>query len=350
MSTDLNVFLNYMSGWTGASEKDIQSMIDEHNLFVSLGDFDSDGAIKTEFNTLVDMATKVRDETIAADALQISADAAAVASIWSFGFGMLAFAALEASVLITKAVISKHSKDLNQKLTTVDADIAAIVGPKVYQYITSYKANNNIVAAKQATGMSGQTCRSYLLQFMAQIEMAGDKLDVATFKKYANSASVLFNSDEIKEVYKALDTLNLSQQSDEDLKKCLNSIKGFEFGGSTALTLVRFGSIAIMANRMKVATTKLAQYNEVAEFVGAETKTSAFKMMDCLGKFFAGIAVVASVADAVLQILDIIDVVEQTKKMVDDLNGKIKTSYTDFFNGIKDAARHYNEATAKKTG
>lgn len=350
MSTDIFAFLNYMSGWTGGTDENIQSLIDEHNLFVSLGNFNSDAAIDTEFNTLVKMATTVRDETIAADALHISADAAAVASIWSFGLGMLAFAALETSALILKATISSQSKDLNNKLTTVDTDIAALIDPKVFQYIAAYKANNSIVAAKQTTGMDGQTCRSILLQFMAQIEMAGGKLDVATFKQYANSARMLFNSEEIKAVYDALDKLNMSSKSDDDLKNCIDSIKGFTFGGSTALTIVRFGSIGIMANRMKVATKKLAQYNEIAEIVGAEKKTSVFKMMDCWGKFFAGIVVIASVADAILEIIDIVDVVEQTKKMVDDLNGKIKTSYKDFFNGIKEAAKHYNEAITKKTG
>ena len=350
MSTDLMAFVNYMSGWTGGTDENIQSLIDEHNYFVSLGNFDSDAAIDTEFNTLVNLATTVRDETVAADALQISADAAAVASIWSFGLGMLAFVTLEASATILRATISSQSKDLNNKLKTVDTDIAAHIDPKVFQYITAYKANNSIVAAKQATGMDGQTCRSILLQFMAQIEMAGGKLDVATFKQYANSARMLFNSEEIKAVYNALDKLNMSPKTDDDLKNCIDSIKGFTFGGSMALTIVRFSSISIMANRMNVATKKLAEYNEIAEFVGAEKETSVFKMMDCWGKFFAGIAVIASVADAVLEIIDIVDVVEQSKKMVDDLNGKIKTSYKDFFNGIKDAAKHYNEAITKKTG
>ncbi|CAF9926582.1 MAG: hypothetical protein GOMPHAMPRED_004178 [Gomphillus americanus] len=351
MSTDLFAFLNYMSGWTGGTDEHIQSLINEHNLFMSLGNFNSDAAIGTEFNTLVDLATTVRDKTIAADALEISADAAAVASIWSFGLGMLAFAALQATATILRATISSNSKDLNNKLTTVDTDIAALIDPKVFQYIAAYKANNNIVAAKQATGMNGQTCRSILLQFMAQIEMAGGKLDVATFKQYANSARMLFNSEEIKAVYDALDKLNMSSKSDTDLKNCIDSIKGFTFDGSTALTIVRFGSITIMANRMKVATKKLAQYNEIAEFVGGvEKQTSVFKMMDCWGKFFAGIAVIASVADAILEIIDIVEVVEQTKKMVDDLNGKIKTSYKDFFNGIKEAAKLYNEAIKKKTG
>lgn len=349
MSTDLTTYLLYMSGWTGATEPDIQSMIDEHKLFVSLGNFNSDAAIDTEFNTLVDLATTVRDETIAADAIQIAADTAAVAAIWSFGLGMAAFATLEVTNAIMHKVISNKSKELNEKLKTVDTDIAAQIDPNVFKYVAAYKKNNDIVAAKQARGMDGQTCRSVLLQFMAQIESTGGTLDVATFKKYANSARILYESKEINDVYDALDKLNLSAKSDEDVKNCIDSLKGFTFGGSTALTIVRYTSIGIMAWRMNVATKRLAQYNEIAEFVGAETETSVFKMMDCWGKFFAGIAVVASVADAILEIIDIVDVVEQTKKMVDDLNGKIKTSYKNYFDGIKQAAQLYNEAAKKKT-
>lgn len=55
-------------------------------------------------------------------------------------------------------------------------------------------------------------------------------------------------------------------------------------------------------------------------------------------------------ADAVLEIIDIVDVVEQSKTIVDNLNGKIKKSYKDFINGIKEAGKHYNDATTKKTG
>ncbi|KAK1660049.1 hypothetical protein BDP55DRAFT_677622 [Colletotrichum godetiae] len=215
-----------MSGWTGGSNADIQSLINEHDFFVSLGDFDPDTAIDKEFNMLVGLATEVRDQTIAADAVQISADAAAVASIWSFGLGMVAFAAFEAAAVIMKVDISRKSTNLNKKMTTVDDDIATLVGPTVSRYITAYKANNKIVAAQQATGMTGQTCRSILLQFMAQIEMSGGKLDVATFKQYANSARKLFDSKEITDVYDALDNLNMSSKSDDDLKKYLDSIKG----------------------------------------------------------------------------------------------------------------------------
>lgn len=124
-STDLITYLNYMSTWETESDANIDTLISEHNLFVNLGDFNSDSAIDKEFTTLDNLACDVRDRTIAADATQISADAAAIASIWSFGLGMAAFAALEAAHIIEQKYISSKSKELNEKLTTVDTDISS---------------------------------------------------------------------------------------------------------------------------------------------------------------------------------------------------------------------------------
>ncbi|KAK0542709.1 hypothetical protein OC845_006488 [Tilletia horrida] len=84
MGTVMFAYLNY---------KDIQTMIDEHNLFETLGDFNSGAAIDKEFTTLIHLAEDVRDSTIAADASQMAADAAAIASIWTFGISMAAFPA-----------------------------------------------------------------------------------------------------------------------------------------------------------------------------------------------------------------------------------------------------------------
>lgn len=93
-----------MSTWDSQSDTNIDRLIDEQKLFASLGNFSSDSAIDSEFDTLTKLAMEVRDLTIAADAIQIAADAAAVASIWSFGLGMAAFAALEAA----KAIDEDH--------------------------------------------------------------------------------------------------------------------------------------------------------------------------------------------------------------------------------------------------
>ncbi|KAF6785040.1 hypothetical protein CSOJ01_15661 [Colletotrichum sojae] len=266
-------------------------MIDEHNLFVSLENFDSDAAIDTEFNTLIGLATTVCDETLATDAVQISGNAAVVGCIWSFGVGMMVFAAIATSAIIKKDVVSSKSTDGPEP----QAD------NRRHRYRSSY--------------------RSQGLECMAQIAIAGGKLDVATFREYANSARLIFNSKEIIAVYDALDHLNMSRKSDADLKNCMDSLKAFKLGGTTALYSVLSVCILIMSLKMKVATDRLSQLNKTDEFVAEGKET----------------------------IIDKVDVVEQSKKMVRDLNGAMKTGYKDFFNGIKDAANSYNTAITNKT-
>ena len=61
----------------------------------------------------------------------MSADAAAVASFWSFGMGMAAFVALEATEKALKMDISSKNKELNDKLKTADEDIAQKINSDV---------------------------------------------------------------------------------------------------------------------------------------------------------------------------------------------------------------------------
>ncbi|KAF6818827.1 hypothetical protein CMUS01_11839, partial [Colletotrichum musicola] len=118
--------------------------------------FGASVAIDTEFNKLVDLATKVRDETLVADALDLVADAAAEASVWSFGMSMGVFLAAEGIALPLRQVISDQSTELNNKLGTADADIAALINnPNVLKYVTAFKANNSIVTAQETRGMDG---------------------------------------------------------------------------------------------------------------------------------------------------------------------------------------------------
>lgn len=346
MSTDLITYLNYMSTWDSESDDNINKVIEEHQLFTSLGDFSSDAAVDAEFNMLTGLAITVRDHTIAADAIQIAADAAAVAAIWSFGLGMLAFAALEATEAIERKVISDKSQELNEKLKTVDDDISARISPKVTDYITKYKANNSLIASKAPAGLDTTRCRSILMQFMAKVERKHQTLDTDTFKKYAESARVLFKSDEIQAVYDALDNLNLSDRSDAEVKKFLSFLKGLKFD-STALTIIRSVSIIIMAYKLNIANSTIKDCAKAAGLEVAEVESSAFRMMDAMGKFVTVVAIAMSVVDTVLNVLDIIDVVQQTKEMCTKLDGSIKQSYKDYFNGIKTAAKKYQEAMAE---
>jgi hypothetical protein len=347
-STDLITYLNYISTWETESDENIDPIISEHDQFVNLGDFSSDGAVDSEFATIVSLAHEVRDLTIAADATQIAADAAAVAAIWTFGLGMAAFAALEAAEYIERGVISSKSSALTTKLSTADTDISAQISEPVKNYIAIYKSNNNLIASKAPTGLDQRTCRSLLLQFLAQVQRK-TTLTAANFKLYAGSARILYNSDEINRVYDALDTLNLSDRTDQDVSQFMNVLSGLDYP-ATELSLVRNFCIAIMFNRLGVAQATIEAQAEAAGIPLEEVEASAFGTMSAAGKFVTVVAVVMSVVDVIFQILDIVDVVEQCEKMCDDLNGTIRQSYKSYFNGIKTSSAEYRAAIAGAPG
>lgn len=340
-----------MGSWTNSdaeSVKNIQSIIDEHTLFKKCQSFNYTTAVKDEFDTLTGLARTVEQETVLADSMQIAADVAAVAAIWSFGFGMAAFAALEVDETIARAVASKHSKELNKKLKTADDDISKNISTDVASYVTLYKANNTIIANNASKGMDQRECRSVLFQFMAEIERRGDEITVATFQKDANSASVLYNSTELDQVYAALDGLNLSEKkSDADIKKFMDTLKGVTIANKSALSTIRNLSYGIMFYKLNLATTKIKTLAEEAELPVEEVDANAFEVMDATGKFVAGIAIVMSVWDIVNSILDIVDVVAQSNKMCTALEGTIQKSYLDYFKGIQDSSNAYNAAIAK---
>lgn len=345
-STDLITYLNYISTWETESDNNIDTLISEQRIFANLGNYSSDGAVNGEFDTLNDLACQVRDLTIAADATQMAADAAAVASIWSFGLGMGAYVALELAEQIERAVISNKSKDLNAKLNSADADISAQISPDVNSYVTAYKQNNNLIISKAPKGLDTQTCRSNLMQFMAMVQRKSGKLDAATFRQYAESARIVYNSDEINKVYDALDELNLSGKTDADIQKFMNTLSGFvpPAGAAFAKSIVTGVSLALLSFKLKIANAKIKSMAEEQGIPPEEVGTSAFAEMDMLGKFAAGVTVIMSVIDVVMNIIDIVDVVEQCKTMCDKLNGDIRTSYLSYFDSIRDASAKYREA------
>lgn len=349
-------YLNYIITWDGESDDHITSLITEQETFISLGAFDAEAAVNSEFDDLISEATTVRDLTIAQDALQMAADAAAVASIWTFGFGMAAFFVLEAAAWADGKVISSKSADLNKKLGTIDDDISAKISPQVKSYIAQYKANNDLIASKITAGLDNKQCRSFLMQFMGQVQRnSPDRktLDIAGFKKWTESARKLYNAPEIQKVYDALDELNFSAKTTADTQKCLSVIQNL----GLPVDLMRFAqaiALVIMVKKLNVAET---QIREAAENLDPdstrdtweieETEPSAFKMMDAWGKFAAGIVIVVSVVDIFLNIYEIVDVVEQSKAMCDKLSGPIKQSYKDFFDSIQEASKTYNAAIAE---
>jgi hypothetical protein len=344
-STDMITYLNYISTWETESDQNIDSLISEQNLFMKLDSFESDSVVDKQFGILSDLACSVRDNTIAADAIQIAADAAAVASIWTFGFGMAAFAALQVSEGIERGVISSKSGELNAKLKTVDTDISSQISPDVNNYVVQYKANNNLIVSKAPAGLDTKTCRSLLMQFMTVVQRQHGTIDAATFRQYAESARIVYNSTQIAKVYDALDTLNLSAKSDADVQAFMGVLSGLNYP-SGQMALVRNFAIGIMYYKLKIANNTIENCAKAAGLPVEEVESSAFGMMDAVGKFVTVVAVVMSVVDVVLNIIDIVDVVQQCDKMCDELNSTIKDSYKTYFNGIKTASQQYKAAIA----
>jgi hypothetical protein len=178
---------------------------------------------------------------------------------------------------------------------------------------------------------------------MAAVER-NTTLTAANFRTWAGSARRVYNSTEINAVYDALDTLNLSQKTDADVAKFMNTLAGFQFGGKTEISLVRNFCIAILFYKLKIATQTIREQAEAAEIPVEEVDATVFETLDAAGKFVAVVVVIMSVVNVVFQILDIVDVVEQCQKMCDELNGSIKQSYLDYFNGIKTASAAYKAA------
>ncbi|KAF6818828.1 hypothetical protein CMUS01_11840 [Colletotrichum musicola] len=145
---------------------------------------------------------------------------------------------------------------------------------------------------------------------MGQIEMAGRELDVATFREYANSARLLFNSQEIKAVYDALDKLNLSKRSDDDLTQFNDFMKSFTLASKTTKAMVTFAAMFSMTSTMNIAAGRLAASVQTSEIVAAGREPSVFEMLGGFSEFLMGVSRVAAVVDAVLDVMDIVDVVK----------------------------------------
>lgn len=231
-------------------------------------------------------------------------------------------------------------------MKTVDTDISAKIDDDVHKYIVLYKANNDLIASTAPKGLDTRTCRSLLMQFMAQVHKDNGKLDAAGFKKYAESARILYNSSEINVVYNALDILKFSAKTDTDVQKFLEYLKGLDYP-ATELSIVRNFSIAVMYCKLNISNKTIEENAKAAGYEVAEVESSTFGMLDAVGKFVAVVAVVMSVVETVLEVISIVDVVEQSQKMCDELNGSIKDSYKAYFNGIKTASQNYNIAIAQ---
>lgn len=348
MSSDWTAYNVFMANWDQASDDDINAMIEELKYFKQCSTFEFTDAANTEFDTLVNLAKEVRDLQITADSLQIAADAAAAAAFWSFGFSMAAFAVAEAGKISADKYCAEDSKELNEKLATIDDDIATKIGKEtpIYNYIKKFKANNSDVIPKYIPyTMAKGEARSILLQFFCLMELKKVDLNPQNFRMYAHSSRVLWNSNIKDKIMDALDKLNLSPQTESDIKDCFNALKDLEkdFEPQT-ISVFRGVSIGMMYYKLGIANKEIANAAKAAGFEVEEVESSAFGMMDVYGKVAAVAGIALSIVDVIFSVWDIVNAVEQCNTMVDTLEKKIKPQYISYFQGIKDSAAGYVKA------
>ncbi len=215
MSTDLITYLNYIAGLKDATDQDISNIIQERQWFIELGKSDmmtrSESAINGVFDKIDSLAKQLEEEEIAQESVKLAEDAAAVGAIWSFGLSMVAFASLTAVDIALGAEIKSKETDLYNHLESADKDIADTMGGVVSKYVDVFKTNNTFIKASSPTGLTAQTARSYLYNFMDYISLHGG-VGLANFRKYIEVVSETKDDANIKKIYDILDEFSLSNQ------------------------------------------------------------------------------------------------------------------------------------------
>lgn len=344
-STGLITYLNYISNWSLESYKNIECLISEFKAFLKLKDLNPDPIIDEEFTKLVSLATTVRDVTIAADATQLAADAAAVAMIWTFGLSMAVYAALEVTEIIERAVISDKSAELNKKLKDLDVTLASKMGSNVKAYITKYKANNKIIV-EQATELDKNMCRSYLMQFMANVQRKATSFDVATFRRFARAARIMYNSKQIQAVYAQLDKYVLGNKNDDDTTALMKVTAQFldDLHMPSDYSCLITGEVLSTMLSAKVTPEHISKVARRVGYPIEEVDDAAVSISESVGTFTAVVGVVLGIVNSVLIIINIVDVVHQYDKWIAELDGPIRKHYKDFYNGLCASSKKYRKA------
>lgn len=268
---------------------------------------------------------------------------------------MARFLELEPAARADGKLISSKAADLIKTFGTIDDDIAAKISPQVNAYIQQYKQNNDLMVSKAPVGVDAKESRGYLMQFMAQVQRhSEDKktLNIYGFRKWTESATLLFNAPEVNQLYAALDELNPSAMTSADAQKCLMAINGLGLP-ATQMTLAQALAVWVMVARLNVSRANIREAAENLEPEGThdtwaldETDPSAFDAMDAMEKFADCIGILVSVVEEVLEIFDIFDVVAQSQTLYNKLSGTIEPSYKTYFDSIQQSSQMCNTAIA----
>ena len=343
MSTDLITYLNFIAGLENATDQQINDITSERAQFILLGKSDMmtkcNASVDSVFDEIDSLAKKLEEEEIAQESVKLAEDAAAVAAIWSFGLSMAAFAALAITDAALGADIKSKETDLNNHLTNADQNIADQMGGCCKQYIDLSKKNNSYIKASSPKGLTPQTARSYLYNYMDYISRNGG-VGLVNFRKYIEVARLTKDDPNISKIYDILDKFTLSDRGQDKIQEALANMK---LSGLNVeyLEMARAFTFAIWLQRMKVSSNAINKAAEEAGVPAEEAEVGVLENMDTLGKAMAGLTIVMSIVDAFLNVYNIVKTVERYNANIKVFE-QARTQYKEFYQNLYDASVKYN--------
>ena len=343
MSAEAKAYLYYILSLKSASDQQLQDFIDEREQFILLGSSEvmtkTNNAVDTVFDKIDQLAKQLEEEQIADQSVQLAEDAAAVAAIFSFGFGMAAMAALTVTDLALQAAISDKEDDLYNHLNSADQDIGDAVGDPCAKYTTLVKSNNNYVKASAPTGVTPQLARSFVYNFIEYISSNGGAT-VDNFRKYIEVADMTESDPNIDKTYAVLDEFALSDDKGADAIADAYTNLQLPLNDTKALHLIR-GVFTTICVGMKIAAWKIRKGAAKAGIPPEEYSPQTLEALNLMSKAVGVFSIMISVADAFLNVYNIINTVERYEKNV-EVFAKARQDYKDFYQQLYDASVEYN--------
>ena len=340
-------YLNFIVGLENATDDQITDIISERAKFIGLGDSDmmahSESAINGVFDKIDSLAKQLEEEEIAQESVKLAEDAAAVAAIWTFGLSMAAFAALSLTDMALGAAIKAKEKELYDHLSSADKDIADKTGDLVSGYADMYTKNNNYIQASSPAGLTPQTARSYLYNYMDYVCQQGD-MNVENFRKYIQVARKTMDDENIEKIYDILDEFTLSDRGPDAIKKALGNLSSSGLP-IACIEFTRFFTFSVWIYKMNVSAKDINKYAAEVGVPAEELEMSTLENMDIVGKAMATATILVSIVDAFLNVYAIVETVKRYKENIKIFNDA-RQQYKDYYKDLYDASVEYTPKSA----
>lgn len=339
MSAFLDGYLNYIVSLSDATDEDLHNLVSERDKFTRIGEVEYESAVDSVFGAILDDARQLEKEQIEKECVKLAEDATAVAAIWTFGLSMAAFAELAETELALNAAIKMKENNLYTKLSNADMDMASKIGQNMHDYIDLYTGKNKTFFQTQgARGTTVQDARAYVYSFFDYVATNGG-LGLVNIRKYIGVARLTLDDPHLIDIRDALDQLQLSDKSPEDIKTAINKIQDSKLN-VLYLGFARAFTLAIFKNKMNLSHNEIQTAIKASDITPEEVDSNVLENMDAIGKVMAGMTIALSIVDSFLNIYNIVEIVDRYKKQVSVLTDA-QNMYKDYYKHLTDASKQY---------